>query len=142
MVIADIGEVVAGEERVFGHSLGFEMLYSDMQLNPYAHYFVLDIDKKVKGYIGVWIEDNAQIINLYVDESVQKMGFGSMLLDFVMNLCIMSRIPVLSLEVRPSNQKAITLYQKHGFVESHIRKNYYSNQEDAIVMIKTFEVEK
>lgn len=140
----DIQKIVAGEERVFGHSLGYDLIYSDFALNPYACYIVLEIDNEVHGYIGMWITDNIEIINLYVDEEYQGMGFGSLLMDFVIDVCEHTHIKNLSLEVRSSNTRARNLYTKYGLKESHIRKNYYVNDnketEDAIVMVRTFEV--
>ena len=140
MLIDDIDKVIAGEERVFGVSLGYDLIYSDLTLNPYAYYVVLEIDNEVHGYIGMWITDNLEIINLYVDEEYQGMGFGNMIMDFVVNICIQSKIQNLSLEVRSSNNKAISLYEKYGLKKSHIREKYYDNKEDAIVMVRTFEV--
>ena len=137
MTINDIEEVIKGEEKVFDESLGYDMLYSELVMNPFANYFVLEIDKKVSGYIGVWIdEDHSEIINFYVDEEYQNMGFGSMMLEFVIELCLMSKVPNISLEVRESNLKAIALYNKYGFEFSHKRKEYYKNGEDALVLIK------
>ena len=140
MLIDDIEKVIAGEERVFGVSLGYDLIYSDLTLNPYAYYVVLEIDNEVHGYIGMWITDNLEIINLYVDEEYQGMGFGNMIMDFVVNICMQSKIQNLSLEVRSSNSKAISLYEKYGLKKSHIREKYYDNKEDAIVMVRTFEV--
>ena len=145
MLIDDIDKVIAGEERVFGVSLGYDLIYSDLALNPYALYVVLEIEDEIHGYVGMWITDNLEIINLYVDEEYQGMGFGSIIMDFVIDVCEQSNINNLSLEVRSSNIKAINLYKKFGLKESHVRKNYYVNEnketEDAIVMVRTFEVE-
>lgn len=142
MTIDDIMEVVEGEKAIFGTSLGYDMLYSDLTLNPYAHYLVLEINGKVKGYIGLWIDENAEIVNFYVDKKYQGKGFGSMIMDFVIQLCLMSKVKNISLEVRNSNENAKKLYTKFGFINSHLRKDYYSDGEDAIVMIRNFEVEK
>jgi len=137
MVQEDIEAIVAGEEKVFGESLGYDMLYSELVMNPFAFYFVLEIDDEVHGYIGVWIdEDHSEIINFYIDAEYQSMGFGSMLLEFVIELCTISKVPNISLEVRESNEKAIKLYNKYGFVYSHKRVHYYKNGEDALVLIK------
>lgn len=137
----DIETIVSQEEEIFESSLGYDMLYSELELNPYAYYFVLEIDSTVQGYIGVWIvENNAEIINFYITKKYQNHGFGSMILKFVLELCELSNVSTLSLEVRESNEKAKRLYQKYGFEFSHIRKNYYSDGEDAIVMVKKFEV--
>jgi len=144
MTVDDIETIVKGEEKVFGHSLGYDLIYSDLALNPYACYIVLEIDDEIHGYVGMWITENLEIINLYIDEEYQGMGFGSIIMDFVIDVCEQSKINNLSLEVRSSNIKAINLYRKFGLIESHIRKNYYMNEnketEDAIVMVRTFEV--
>ena len=122
MTIDDINEVIEGETKIFGESLGYDMLYTELKFNPFSHYFVLEIDKKICGYIGTWIEEeHAELINFYVLEEYQNMGFGSMMLEFVIKVVKMSKVPVLSLEVREHN--------------THTRKNYYSNGEDALVLI-------
>lgn len=137
----DIPEVIAGEERAFGESLGFDMLYQDLKLNPFANYLVLEIDGQVGGYIGLWItEDTAEIINFYVEKEYQGYGYGQMLLDFAMSLCLLMQVESLSLEVREKNVKAIRLYEKNNFIFSHKRIRYYEDGEDALVMIKKFEV--
>ena len=136
MNIDDIDSVIKGEEDIFGDSLGFDMLYQELTLNPYAHYFVLVIEGKVEGYIGTWIEkDHSELINFYVAKEYQNMGFGSMMLDFIIRLVESVGCKTLSLEVRVSNEKAIRLYESFGFTKSHTRKEYYSNHEDAIVML-------
>jgi len=44
-------------------------------------------------------------------------------------------IEAYTLEVRQSNEAAIKLYQKLGFANAGIRKNFYDNpKEDAIIM--------
>ena len=101
----DIETIVKGEEKVFGHSLGYDLIYSDLALNPYALYAVLEIENEIHGYVGMWITDNLEIINLYVDEEYQGMGFGSIIMDFVIDICEQSNIQNLSLEVRSSNIK-------------------------------------
>jgi ribosomal-protein-alanine N-acetyltransferase len=136
----DIYPIVNGETKAFGTSLGFDFIYSDLKLNPYAHYLVLEIDGRVHGYIGLWInEETGDIINFYVDKEYQNMGFGSMLLEFAIDLCRMSKVKSLSLEVRETNEKAIRLYEKYGFAFSHKRNKYYQDLTDALVLIKKFE---
>ena len=77
MTLDDINEVIEGETKVFGDSLGFDMLYTELKFNPYAHYFVLEIDNHIAGYIGTWIEqEHSEIINFYVLEEYRNMGFG------------------------------------------------------------------
>ena len=41
------------------------------------------------------------------------------------------------LEVNENNGKALKLYKKIGFEEIYVRKNYYGNNENAIIMMKS-----
>ena len=142
MTVEDIEAVIEGETKAFGTSLGYDLIYTDLTFNPYAHYMVLEIDKEIHGYIGLWINDNSEIINFYVDKEYQGLGFGKMMLDFAIRLCELSKVNNLSLEVRESNEIAKALYKKHGFIFSHKRERYYDNGEDALVLIKNFGEEK
>jgi len=45
-------------------------------------------------------------------------------------------MPAVKLSVRRSNQPAIHLYQKLGYAQVDVWKNYYHNGEDGIVMAK------
>ena len=50
------------------------------------------------------------------------------------------KLSFLTLEVRASNDPAIALYEKHGFVEVGRRRGYYEKpKEDAILMTLFFE---
>ncbi len=139
----DIWDIVQAEEEIFGSSLGYDLIYTDLKLNPYAHYLVLEIDNYVGGYLGLWITgEGAEIINFYISKNYRGLGFGKMLLDFALNLCQMSKVRTISLEVRQNNLPARNLYEKFGFTFSHIRKAYYQDGTDAFVMIKTFEVKE
>lgn len=143
MVEKDIATVVKHEQEIFQDSLGEDMLYQELSLNPYAHYFVLEVNKKVSGYIGTWIyEDKAEILNFYVLPKYQGYGFGAMLLEFALELFSMSNTHSVSLEVRVSNTRAIQLYEKYGFSKIHTRQAYYKDGEDATVMMKSLEVKK
>ena len=138
----DIDAIVEGEKKIFGDTLGYDYLLSELEINPFSQYLVLEIGGKVAGYIGLWIADNMQILNFYVDKEYQNMGYGSMMMEFVVKVCEKSHITSLTLEVRESNEKAIRLYKKFGLEEVAVRKNYYNNGENALLMERKFEVDK
>ncbi len=79
----------------------------------------------------------AHIMNICVDPAVQKQGVGSKLLEYMIDLA-MPKADTIFLEVRPSNQAAISLYKKRGFNEIGIRKGYYpaenGRREDAVML--------
>ena len=49
---------------------------------------------------------------------------------------LVKNVNELFLEVRVSNTPARSLYKKMGFEEVGVRKKYYEDTEDAIVMLK------
>ena len=65
-----------------------------------------------------------------------------MIMEFIISLCEDCEIACLSLEVRESNEKAIALYEKFGLSVKAKRKAYYDNGEDALLMVREFEVEE
>jgi ribosomal-protein-alanine N-acetyltransferase len=57
-----------------------------------------------------------------------------MLQTVLMELDTEPQLEALVLEVRPSNKSACKLYQRLGFAEVGIRKRYYGDGEDALVL--------
>jgi len=137
----DIPYVIEGEMKAFKTTLGYDLLSTEINHNPYANYYVLEIEKRVCGYIGFWITfETAEVINFYIDKEYQGMGFGKKLLSFALDRCRERNVRMISLEVRENNYKAINLYKGLGFKVSHKRERYYSDNTNALVMIKEFEV--
>jgi ribosomal-protein-alanine N-acetyltransferase len=81
----------------------------------------------------------AHILNLCVDSNYQQLGYGERLLDEVLMRARGAEINEIFLEVRPSNESAISLYQKKGFRQIAYRPAYYQarkGREDAAVLSK------
>lgn len=81
----------------------------------------------------------AHILNLCVDSNYQQMGFGERLLDEILMRARRAEINEIFLEVRPSNESAISLYKKKGFRQIAYRPAYYQarkGREDAAVLSK------
>jgi len=134
--IEDIQSIVKLEESVFPVSLGETFLYDELMLNPFAHYFVYEKDMEVIGYIGFRAPDEtSEMMNFAVSPKAQGMKIGSNLLAYSINYLKQIGVKKIMLEVRKSNTKAQHLYEKFGFIQSYIRKNYYET-EDAYVYIK------
>ena len=134
--IDDIPSLVNIEKVVFEQSLGESFLYDEFLLNPFAHYFVYEINKTVVAYIGYRaIDDQSEMMNFCVDPIYQNKKIGSELLVYTMDYLKKLNIKTILLEVRVSNEKAMKMYEKFGFKISHKRDKYYGN-EDAYVFIK------
>jgi [ribosomal protein S18]-alanine N-acetyltransferase len=97
--------------------------------------------RNVIGYIIAWlVEDELHIGNIAVDPERRGQGVGRALLTYCLARAAARGVSRATLEVRMSNETAIALYEKNGFVPVAIRKRYYTdNGEDAIVMLRAFE---
>jgi len=75
------------------------------------------------------------IVNFAVKPDFQGKGLGEYLLTETMRMMNNNGVQRFYLDVRISNYKARRLYEKVGFQEIGIRKQYYNNpDEDALVM--------
>lgn len=83
--------------------------------------------------------DEAHILNLCIDQPSQGQGFARVLLEHLIREAERRRANIVFLEVRPSNPRAVNLYELNGFNEIGLRKGYYdskSGREDALVMAR------
>jgi len=139
MMHNDIADLVKFDRLVLGHTLGEETYAFELDDNPFAHYFILEdeTNKQFMGSISLWIDTpKAQIINIYVLPQFQGNHLSVQLLDFMFEYIKSYEVSEITLEVRKSNDIAMRLYKKYGFVEVAVRKQYYENGEDAFLMIK------
>lgn len=81
----------------------------------------------------------AHIFNLCVLDTLRGKGLGEVMLLHLLECASAGKVNTVFLEVRPSNNVAINLYEKVGFIEVGYRKNYYPDgegREDALIMAK------
>ncbi|MCM3397681.1 MULTISPECIES: ribosomal protein S18-alanine N-acetyltransferase [Oceanobacillus] len=136
MEVSDVDHVMEVERASFTTPWTTDIFYQELLDNKHAHYFVLQLDEQIIGYIGTWIViDDAQITNIAIMPGFRGHKLGEKLFGYTVQYALQLGVKRLSLEVRQSNIPAQRLYQKFGLVPGGIRKNYYTdNQEDAIVM--------
>ncbi|MGN5763330.1 ribosomal protein S18-alanine N-acetyltransferase [Acinetobacter calcoaceticus] len=84
--------------------------------------------------------DEANLLLMAIHPSQQGKGRGYALLEDSIQQLKNNPIQIF-LEVRESNTAAIRLYEKTGFHQIDLRKNYYPNpdgsREHAVIMVKT-----
>lgn len=91
--------------------------------------------------------DELHLLNITVSPKLRKLGLASRMMAAIEGVAAQQNMPRIILEVRPSNIAAITLYQKLGYEQIGIRKNYYPAdpqlgiREDALVMAKSIKLE-
>ena len=110
--------------------------------NPLSLWLVAVKDEKVVGYVGSQsVLGWSDMMNLAVLPEFRRMGIGETLVNELIVRLKEKKNVCLTLEVRESNQSAIALYEKMGFVEVGKRPNYYHNpRENALIMRKEWEL--
>jgi ribosomal-protein-alanine N-acetyltransferase len=94
-----------------------------------------DLEPTVRGFIMAWqVVDEIHINNVAIDPAVRRQGVASRLIEFLLEQGREYGAVYCSLEVRVSNARAISVYERLGFTAAGIRKGYYSDGEDAIVL--------
>ena len=94
----------------------------------------------VAGYGMVYIVKEAaaaDIVNIAVAERFRRQGVATMLIGRLEDVCAAKGADNIYLEVRRGNSAARALYEKLGYRQVGVRKNYYIKPvEDAVVMLK------
>ena len=95
-------------------------------------------DQEILGYCGVLtVLDEGDITNVAVRKDRQGEGIGKLLVQELIRKASDAGVTTIHLEVRESNTPAIRLYEKLGFVQLGVRRNYYEEPaEDGIMMVR------
>ncbi|MGR9100303.1 MAG: ribosomal protein S18-alanine N-acetyltransferase [Gammaproteobacteria bacterium] len=136
MRLNDLGDVMAIEEKVYKYPWS-RGIFNDCLVARYDCFVCEDKEKIISYAILAVAVDEAHVLNLCVDPSVQGRGYGHMMLEHLISVARNKFADFVMLEVRPSNSVAISLYKKWGFNEIGVRKNYYPSEkgkEDAIML--------
>ena len=84
---------------------------------------------------GIWQPiDEAHITNIVTKKSMRQNKIGTKMLEELIKIAKERKLNNITLEVNKNNIPAINLYKKYKFKEVDIRKKYYNNCDDAIIM--------
>ena len=102
--------------------------------NEYEHILVYTKEDEVIGFVQyIKLYETVEILYIVVDPKYRKLGIGSEFIDYLSRDLDVEK---MVLEVRVSNEVAISFYEKNGFKRLRPIKNYYKDGEDAISMEK------
>lgn len=139
MTAEDAPALFAIEKQVQSHPWS-EKLFRESIGGGYQSWVMLSDAQKIIGFcIMQKVLDEANLLLMAIDPRYQKKGLGYQLLDYAVAQ-LGEQTNVVFLEVRASNHAALALYEKSGFHQMDVRKNYYltaSGKEDAIIMALT-----
>ena len=135
MTKRDAGIVFDLEKDLFSDPWPRISFFNEPFENEAAFAYVVEQGREIVGYIMGWyIEREIHISNIAVVKKCQGQGIGSFILKKLLNLY--NDYESCFLEVRESNHIAQKLYMKFGFNIISLRKAYYSNGENALILSK------
>jgi ribosomal-protein-alanine N-acetyltransferase len=134
----DIEDVLAVEDRVYPYPWS-RANFLDSLASGYQAWVLRDQAMRLLGYFLVMqVVDEAHLLNVAVAEEWQGQGLGRFLLNQSVACARGLGMESMLLEVRPSNVRALGIYERYGFEQIGRRKGYYpaadQQREDAIVM--------
>ena len=99
-------------------------------------------ENAVVGYVGSQtVLGETDMMNIAVHPDHRRQGIAAALIEALIEELKGKGSHCLTLEVRASNESARSLYEKLGFQQAGIRKNYYRNpKEDAIILRKEWNI--
>ena len=139
MTASDISAVSQLEAASFSTPWSENSIRSELE-NPWAIWLVARDDATLAGYIGVqYGPDGGDILTIATDPACRGRGVAKALILHMVQLLREKDLSWLTLEVRPSNHAALSLYESMGFRQVGRRKNYYrSPVEDALLLTLYF----
>ena len=134
MTEADIEEISPNFQTEFDEFWNINNLKNDFQ-SPNSTYFVAKLDNEIVGFAGFLnICDEANIMNIVTKINKRHLGIGSKLLSQLITSAHEQNCKSITLEVNEHNAPAIHLYEKFNFKRIGLRKKYYNNKDNAIIM--------
>lgn len=135
MTVAHLDDVAELERLCFSEPWSRKAL--ELLLTDEAVGFVSVEDGRVIAYGGMLLTPfEGQVTNIAVHEGYRRRGLGRAIVDALREEATARGLEQISLEVRVSNEAAITLYRHAGFYDAGMRRRFYRNPpEDARVML-------
>ena len=131
----DLSQVAEIEKLIFSQPWS-EKSFRDSIKDENNVYICVEVDGVIAGYCGIWnVAGEGQVNNVAVHPLYRNKGIAYQMLQYAIDMCNKKGTDSYTLEVRKSNEYAIRLYEKLGFIDCGIRKNFYDcPKEDAIIM--------
>jgi ribosomal-protein-alanine N-acetyltransferase len=134
--IDDVSNIYDIEIRVHQKPWTYVMLQQSLE-GEHLCWKLLEGNQLVGYMIVMQVMEQFELLNIAVADSHQGKGLGNYLIKVLKNQADKKSVKTIFLEVRESNKPAVSLYQKHGFLQVGKRKNYYvddNRKEDALIM--------
>lgn len=131
----DIEKVMEIEKDVFPEPWDEDVFYYSIVKDSFISVVGIQKNKVAAYMIGQFGEEKFHLMNLAVSRKYWREGYGTAMIGYLIDILKRrENINTCYLELRINNHAAFELYKNSGFRVKEIRENYYSNNNDAIVM--------
>ena len=132
----DVGEIAEIESVCFSDPWSEDVLRSSFG-NPLYKSVLIEENGRILAYaLESVLFEVAEVAIVAVAPEMRRRGFGRRLMEALIDEAAKRGAQKLFLEVRVSNFAAQRLYEDVGFSVLNVRKRYYADGEDALVMTK------
>ena len=137
MNAAHVPQIAQLEKLCFSDPWSENSIASELN-SRLSDWLVVTEGEQVVAYVGSQtVIDSSDMMNIAVHPDFRRRGIAEMLVAALEEQLRQRGSKMLLLEVRDSNAPAIALYEKLGFHQAGLRKNYYRNpKEDARILRK------
>ena len=132
----DISNICSLQNKFFPDGWSKSMLESAFSLGTFYGYGVFENSTLIAFITYTVGLDSVDIEDVLTHPDHRCKGFAKKLVSLVVDDVTAKGINKILLEVRSSNENAKNLYLGFGFKQISVRKKYYSDDEDAIIMLK------
>ena len=141
MTADHVSQVAALEAICFIDPWSEKSVASELN-NPLSLWLVALDGDRVAGYVGSQsVLGESDMMNVAVHPDYRRRGIAEQLCLALVEALKEKGNHCLTLEVRSSNEPAKALYERLGFGQIGLRKNYYRNpREDALILRKEWEI--
>lgn len=135
---SDFSRLASVKDIDFSDAWNYDMLVSAEKTGNFYGFTIKEDEKsELIAFIAFSVSiDTLDIEDVYTFSDYRKKGFAKMLINSVLDYANENNINKIFLEVKKTNEKAISLYQGFGFSIISERKKYYADGETALVMLK------
>jgi ribosomal-protein-alanine N-acetyltransferase len=138
MTLDDLDQVMRVEREVYQFPWT-ERIFSDCIRVGYYCWLAFHGHTTVGHAVISVVADESHMLNLSIARAHQRKGYGRQFVEFLVGEARARQARTMLLEVRPSNQAAISCYNSAGFNEIGCRKDYYpatGGREDALLLAR------
>jgi ribosomal-protein-alanine N-acetyltransferase len=137
----DLDQVMTIERSAYRFPWSSGFFLQELQV-ACARSILAEIDGRICGYVLFWLlPGSIDVHNLAITPELRRRGLARRLMRHVVATAKLQSATRVTLEVRQSNSPAKELYASLGFVQTGLRKGYYSDDgEDAYTMALELDV--